>query len=65
MVAPYVPPNANYAVSVHWGGFQGANAVGVGGLARLGNSNLFVSGGYGTGFNNGATAGRAGFMFAW
>jgi hypothetical protein len=65
IVTPYVPPNANFAFSAHWGGFEGANAVGFGGLMRAGNSNFFLSAGVGTGINNGATAERAGFMMAW
>ncbi len=64
IVAPYMPTTANYAVSVHWAGFDGSNAIGFGGLARVGNTNFFLSGGVGTGFD-GLTAERAGFMFAW
>lgn len=41
LVSPFVPSNANYAVSVHWGDFQGSNAIGAAGLARLGNSIFF------------------------
>jgi hypothetical protein len=65
IVAPYMPSNSNYAISVHWGGFEGASAVGLGGLMRLGNSNFFLSGGYGTGITGGPSGQRAGFMFAW
>jgi hypothetical protein len=65
IVAPFMPSNANYAVSVHWGGFEGSNAFGLGGLMRVGNSNFFLSGGLGTGFEGGPAAERAGFMFAW
>jgi hypothetical protein len=65
IVAPYMPSNSNYAISVHWGGFEGASAVGFGGLMRVGNSNFFLSGGYGTGVTSGPSGQRAGFMFAW
>ena len=65
IVAPFVPTNANYAISVHWAGFDGSNAIGLGALARFGNTNFFLSGGVGTGVTGGPSAERAGFMFAW
>jgi len=65
LVSPFVPANANYAISVHWGDFEGSNAIAAAGLARLGNTNFFLSAGVGVGVAGGPTVERAGFMFAW
>lgn len=66
IVTPFVPNNANYAISVHWADFQGLNAAGLAGVMRVGNSNFFLSGGFGTGVTgSGPSVQRAGFMFAW
>ena len=35
LVAPWLPTGTNYAVSNHWAGYDGENAVGFSGLMRL------------------------------
>lgn len=65
MVTPFMPSMANFAVSAHWATFSGKNALGLGGLMRVSNSNLFLSGAIGGSFEGGPMAGRAGFEFAW
>jgi hypothetical protein len=65
IVAPFMPSTANYAVSAHWATFSGQNALGLGGLARVSNSNFFLSGGIGAATSGGSPVGRAGFMYAW
>ena len=64
LVEPFMPDHANFAVAIHEATSEHKFAIGL--VARLGNSNFFVSGGFGTGLTNGAPTGqRAGFMFAW
>ncbi len=53
LVQPFLPGGTNYAVSVHWGGFGGMNAVGVGGLMRL-SGNLILSAGFAAGLDYGS-----------
>lgn len=65
IVAPFMPSTANYAVSAHWATFSGQNALGLGGLARVSNTNFFLSGGVGAATSGGSPVGRAGFMYAW
>ncbi len=65
IVAPFMPSNANYAVSAHIAAFSGQEAFGLGGLARAGNTNFFHSGGIGIAASGGSPIGRAGFMYAW
>jgi len=65
IVAPFMPSTANYAVSAHWATFSGQNALGLGGLARVSNTNFFLSGGIGAATSGGSPVGRAGFMYAW
>jgi hypothetical protein len=65
IVAPFMPSTANYAVSAHLATFYGQEALGVGGLARAGNTNFFLSGGIGIATAGGSPVGRAGFMYAW
>ena len=52
LVSPLLPTDKNYAVSVHWGGYEGKNAVGFGGLMRL-DGNLVFSLGFATGLDAG------------
>jgi len=65
IVAPFMPSNANFAVSGHWATFSGKDALGLGGLMRVNNSNFFLSGGIGASTTGGPAVGRAGFMMAW
>ncbi|GAB5443217.1 MAG: hypothetical protein Fues2KO_35660 [Fuerstiella sp.] len=60
-----LPQGKNYAVSSAWGGFNGENAVSLGGSAAL-SDNLYFSGG--AALSTGRTVsggGRAGFTIAW
>ena len=59
-----LPDNMNFAVSTNFGTFQGQNAVGFSGVARL-TDHTFLNGGVGTGLNQGTYGGRAGVTFAW
>ena len=52
LVAPWLPTGTNYAVSNHWAGFNGQNAVGFSGLARI-SGNLIFSAGFAAGLDNG------------
>jgi hypothetical protein len=65
IVSPFMPSTANFAVSGHWATFSGKDALGLGALMRVNNSNLFLSGGIGASTGGGPAVGRAGFMFAW
>ena len=62
---PNVLPNCtNYAISAGWGGFNGENAVAVGGVARV-TDNLFLNGVCAVGTDRGNGVGRAGMTYAW
>jgi hypothetical protein len=65
LVAPFMPSNSNFAVSGNWANFAGKDGFGVSGLARISNSNFFLSAGFGASSSGGPTVQRAGFMFAW
>ena len=65
IVAPFMPSNANFAISGHWATFSGKDALGMGALLRVNNSNFFLSGGIGASTSGGPAVGRAGFMAAW
>jgi hypothetical protein len=65
MVSPFMPSNANFAVSGNWANFAGKDGFGLSGLARVSNTNFFLSAGFGASPNGGPTVQRAGFMFAW
>jgi Porin subfamily len=65
LVAPFMPSNANFAVSGNWANFSGKDGFGLSGLARISNSNFFLSAGFGASPSGGPTVQRAGFMFAW
>ena len=52
LVAPWLPTGTNYAVSSHWAGFDGQNAVGFSGLMRL-SGNFVLSAGFAAGLDNG------------
>jgi hypothetical protein len=52
LVAPWLPTGTNYAVSTHWAGFDGQNAVGFSGLMRL-SGNFILSAGFAAGLDNG------------
>ena len=60
-----LPRGKDYAISSSWGGFNGENAVSLGGAAAL-SDNLYFSGGaaLNTGHNT-TGGGRAGFTYAW
>ncbi len=53
LVAPWLPNGTNYAVSTHWAGFNGQNAVGVSGLMRV-SGHLVFSVGFAAGLDNGS-----------
>jgi hypothetical protein len=65
IVSPFMPSTANFAISGHWATFSGKDALGLGALLRVNNSNFFLSGGIGASTSGGPGVGRAGFMFAW
>jgi hypothetical protein len=50
---PYLPTGTNFAVAGHWAGFDGQNAVGFSGLARL-SGNFVFSGGFAAGLDYGS-----------
>jgi hypothetical protein len=52
LVAPWLPTGTNYAVSNHWAGFDGQNAVGFSGLMRL-SGNFVLSAGFAVGLDRG------------
>lgn len=53
LVTPFIPDNARYAVAVHWATYEGINAVGFAGAARL-IGNWSVSAGFALGLDRGA-----------
>jgi hypothetical protein len=53
LVAPWLPTGTNYAVSSHWAGFDGQNALGVSGLMRI-SGNLVFSAGFVAGLDQGS-----------
>ena len=52
LVNPFLPDGTNFAVSMHWAGFDGQHAVGVAGLMRLW-GNLSFSAGLSLGLDRG------------
>jgi len=52
LVNPFLPNGTNFAVSMHWAGFDGQHAVGVSGLMRL-VGNLSFSLGFAAGLDRG------------
>ena len=53
LVNPWLPDHTNYAISMHWAGFDGQNAVGVAGLVRI-KGNLAFSAGFSVGLDHGS-----------
>ncbi|MDR3466508.1 MAG: porin [Xanthobacteraceae bacterium] len=53
LVTPFIPDNARYAVAVHWGTYEGVNAVGFAGAARL-IGNWSVEAGFALGLDRGS-----------
>lgn len=64
MAAPSMPPDKNYAVSINWGGFEGANAFAGTAQARI-SDHLMIHGGIGYGTGSHSVGGRAGLTFGW
>jgi hypothetical protein len=52
LVAPWLPTGTNYAISSHWAGFDGQNAIGTSGLVRI-SGNLVFSAGFAAGLDQG------------
>jgi hypothetical protein len=52
LVAPWLPTGTNFAVSNHWAAFDGQNAVGFSGLARI-KGNFVLSAGFAAGLDRG------------
>jgi hypothetical protein len=50
---PYLPTGTNFAIAGHWAGFDGQNAVGFSGLARL-SGNFVFSAGFAAGLDQGS-----------
>ena len=59
-----LPPGINFALTGNWGNFEGDNAIGFSGTARL-SKNIFFNAGFGAGLRRGTTGGRAGFTALW
>jgi len=53
LVTPFIPDNARYAIAVHWATYEGLNAVGFAGAARL-IGNWSVSAGFALGLDRGS-----------
>jgi len=53
LVAPWLPTGTNFAISNHWAGFDGQNAVGFCVLMRL-NGNFVFSAGFAAGLDRGS-----------
>jgi hypothetical protein len=53
LVTPFLPDNANFAVSVHWAGFDSKNAAGIGVVMRI-QGNLSLTGGMAFGDDSGS-----------
>ena len=53
LVAPWLPTGTNYAISTHWAGFNGENAVGTSGLMRI-SGNFIFSAGFAAGLDRGS-----------
>lgn len=64
MAAPAMPYDKNYAVSINWGNFEGANAFAGTAQARV-SDNFILHGGIGYGSETQSVGGRAGVTFAW
>jgi hypothetical protein len=52
LVNPFLPDGTNFAISTHWAGYDGQNAVGFAGLMRL-KGNLSFSAGIAVGLDRG------------
>ncbi len=63
MAAPAMPVDKDYAISINWGGFEGANGFAGTAQARV-SENFVLHGGVGVG-SSGTVGGRAGLTFAW
>ncbi len=59
-----LPQGINFALTGNWGNFQGDNAIGFSGTARITN-NIYFNAGFGAGLRRGTTGGRAGFTALW
>lgn len=59
-----LPPGKNFALTGNWGTFEGDNALGFSGTARI-SKNLYFNAGIGSGLSRGTTGGRAGFTALW
>jgi hypothetical protein len=53
LVAPWLPSGTNYAISSHWAGFDGENALGTSGLMRI-SGNFVFSAGFAVGLDRGS-----------
>ena len=53
-----------FDVGVNWGSFEGQNAIGIAGVARL-YDNVYANGGIGIGLNQNTVGGRAGLHYCW
>jgi trimeric autotransporter adhesin len=63
MSGGWLPDNKNFAISGHWGTFQGQNAGAVAAYLRV-SDNIVLDGAVGAGFRYGV-GGRAGATFGW
>lgn len=61
---PILPAGKDFGISGGWGGFDGGNAVAMGGIYRV-KDDFYLTGGLGVGTETGVIGGRAGFMYAW
>ena len=64
MAGAGLPGDANYAVSINWGTFQGQNAFAGTAAIRL-SDHFQLNGGIGVGAGQGTVGGRAGLMLTW
>jgi hypothetical protein len=67
-VGPDLVGAERFGLSLNWGGFEGASAIGGGATAvvsRWNGSRLAVTGGIGVGLDDNAVGGRAGGQWTW
>ena len=67
-VGPDLVGAERFGLSLNWGGFEGASAIGGGATAVVGrwnSSRLAVTGGIGVGLDDNAVGGRAGGQWTW
>jgi hypothetical protein len=53
LVNPWLPDGTNHAISIHWAGFDGENAIGIAALKRI-KGNLAFSAGFSVGLDYGS-----------